>query len=175
MQGYAKTAGGIALALPMLAACGLHIVTRQAAKEAILKNVINGLPENLLRQKGVLFAEGPLNERIKPEGLKKLRWHQSEGHRCILISASLDVYLKPWAEKMGFNDFITSSLQVDSKGHVSGLLKGLNCWGPEKKRRLLELVGPKDSFELYAYGDSRGDRELLDLADHPFYRTFISF
>ena len=45
---------------------------------------------------------------------------------------------------------------------------GKNCWGTEKVRRLQELVGSKEGYVLYAYGDTRGDRELLEYADHPF-------
>jgi phosphoserine phosphatase len=46
----------------------------------------------------------------------------------------------------------------------------MNCFGPEKVARLTKLLGPKNQYTLYAYGDSRGDRELLELADFKYYR-----
>ncbi|MCB1149091.1 MAG: HAD-IB family hydrolase, partial [Chlamydiia bacterium] len=60
--------------------------------------------------------------------------------------------------------------ETDSKGVLTGKLLGANCRGPEKVRRILETFGPKESYLLYAYGDSAGDREMLALADHPFFR-----
>ena len=56
---------------------------------------------------------------LKPQAMKKLQWHQDRGHRCILISASLDLFLVPWATREGFNDLICSRVEVDEKGHVT--------------------------------------------------------
>jgi phosphatidylglycerophosphatase C len=39
-------------------------------------------------------------------------------------------------------------------------------------RRLETLLGPRDGYTLYAYGDSRGDKALLSAADFPFYKKF---
>lgn len=160
----------LASRLPWFAGFALGIVPRQKAKEAALGAVLKEMDRNALQQVGQAFAEGPLNELLKPEAVERLRWHQQQGHRCILISATLDIFLEPWAEQMRFDDLICSQLAFDSKGFATGKLCGLNCWGPEKVRRLLNLLGPKENFELYAYGDSRGDRDLLELADHPFYK-----
>jgi phosphatidylglycerophosphatase C len=57
-------------------------------------------------------------------------------------------------------------------GRVTGRLAGANCYGPEKVRRLLALNPERESYTLFAYGDGRGDRELLAAADHPYYRCF---
>ena len=47
----------------------------------------------------------------------------------------------------------------------------LNTRGPEKVARLQRWTddhfGADAPFELWAYGDSAGDEELLALADHP--------
>jgi len=172
LNGPAETMGSIVLALPNLFACLFNNRYRQIAKEAILKTNISGMTDEALRKQGESFALGPLQNKIRPEGLKKLQWHKQQGHRCILISANLDVYLEPWAMNAGFHDLICSKLEVDKNGKFTGKLIGLNCWGPEKSRRLLQLLGPKENYKLYVYGDSRGDRDLLELADYPFYRRF---
>ena len=87
---------------------------------------------------------------------------------CVLISASIDAYLDPWSKLAGFDHVICSRLETTPAGNVTGRLVGLNCWGPEKVRRLEELFGPLKKYTLYAYGDSRGDKELLAGADYPF-------
>jgi phosphoserine phosphatase len=58
------------------------------------------------------------------------------------------------------------------QGLITGKLTGFNCWGAEKVNRLLNALGPKSSFYLYAYGDSEGDQALLNLADQAFFRIF---
>lgn len=145
----------------------LHLRTRQATKERILTRFLKGLPSNLLDKMGQDFAEKGIHKILKSDSMNKLRWHQQQGHRCILISASIDLYLKPWASSVNIPEILTSRLAYDPQGKATGLLQGLNCWGKEKTRRLTELLGPKDNYILYAYGDSAGDHDLLALADYP--------
>jgi phosphoserine phosphatase len=58
------------------------------------------------------------------------------------------------------------------KGLWLPVLAGLNCKGPEKMQRLRAHLGSWQGSVLEAYGDSRGDRELLLAADLPHYRSF---
>ena len=88
------------------------------------------------------------------------------------ISASLALYVQPWALKAGFDDVIATHLETLEDGRISGKLAGKNCFGIEKIRRLEALLGPRNGYTLYAYGDSRGDRELLSSADYAYYRKF---
>jgi len=172
VKGNFKMALDVAYELPILTSCLFKIDVRQSAKEALLARFFGGMPIQKLRQFGKQFARGPLPSKLRPEALKCLKWHQDQGHSCVLISANLDVYLEPWGELMGFQHIITSRLDAPN-GIVNGKLIGRNVWGPEKAKRLLELLGPKNQYELYVYGDSRGDRDLLALADHSYFRRFI--
>jgi glycosyltransferase 2 family protein len=47
-----------------------------------------------------------------------------------------------------------------------------NCKGPEKVRRLEQHLGPLEGLTIEAYGDSKGDRELLCAASISHYRNF---
>jgi phosphatidylglycerophosphatase C len=172
IKGPFKMYRGIALAIPSLFGCLFKSSYRQRAKEVILKETLGGMSIEEVRKEGEDFALGPLPGKIRPEAMQKLQWHKQQGHRCVLISANLDVYLEPWAFNAGFHDLISSKVEASQEGKVTGNLVGLNCWGLEKTRRLLQLLGPKDQFTLYAYGDSQGDLPLLELADYPFYRRF---
>lgn len=143
---------------------------RQETKEAILSSFFKGSSLTALSLKGQEYASSKTMESLlKPAAIARLKWHQLQGHKCYIVSASIDTYLLPWGKRHGFDHVICSRLDVDKNGIFTGKLRELNCWGPEKTRRLLEISGPKDNFKLYAYGDSRGDRELLDLADFPYY------
>jgi phosphatidylglycerophosphatase C len=110
--------------------------------------------------------------QVKPEALERIKWHQAQGHRCIIVSASIETYLEPWAKAKGFSDVVSSKVETDENGRITGNLIGHNCRGLEKVKRIEKLLGPKENYLLYAYGDSKGDKEMLDFADHAFYRTF---
>lgn len=170
VHGSLKTMLLLILELPALLAFLMGRKTRQEVKESILKRFFGGWKIGDVKQKGKEFAGRELNRHVRPEALEKLHWHLSQGHRCILISASIDAYLQPWAEQAGIGEILTSRLDTDASGIINGTLVGANCWGPEKVRRLMEVLGPQKDYILYAYGDSRGDKELLAQADFSFYR-----
>lgn len=168
-HGFFRTLGKLFFQIPHFVSFLIGVTTRQKAKESVVKAFYAGMPIDMIREMGENFAKEALNKHVRPEALKRLQWHLRKGHRCVLISASLDVYLIPWAKLVGIHDVISSKLETNSEGIITGNLSGLNCWGPEKTEKLFALLGPK-KYRLYAYGDSKGDKELLASADYPFYR-----
>lgn len=151
----------------------IGIIPRQRIKEKILETFFKGWSFIHLQKIGEDYAKQILDEFVKEEAIDRLRWHQQQGHYCLLVSASLEFYLEPWAKEKGFDQVLASRLELNSFGQVTGKLEGLNCWGPEKKRRLFEWLGKEHDYVMYAYGDSRGDKELLEMAAYPFYRKFF--
>lgn len=160
-----------ALALaPTLAGYGLGMIRNDVAKQRVLRRFFAGMKIDTLRNKATEFSERELPGLIRPKAARRFEWHRKQGHRCIVISASLDLYVQPWALKTGFDEVLASRLETLADGRITGNLAGGNCYGSEKVARLEELLGPRSGYTLYAYGDSRGDRELLLAADHAYYR-----
>jgi len=111
-----------------------------------------------------------LQSQLRPEALERLRWHQGRGDRVLLCSASPRMLLQPLADWLGIDLLCTELKQND--GHWQPKLAGTNCKGPEKVRRLTDHLGPLEGLAIEAYGDSKGDRELLLAAERPHYRSF---
>lgn len=162
---------GLLLLSPTLMRYALHLTPNWKAKEAVLTYFLSGLKSEKLHQLGQRFAVQQIPKLIRPEALQRLRWHQEQGHQTILVSSSLEVYLSPWAEMMGLSQVIGTQL-VSESGRLTGRILGKNCYGREKVNRLTALLGDLKGYCLYAYGDSPGDRELLDCVDYPYYRKF---
>lgn len=172
VQGFWKTFYFLFLLIPSFLTYLIGYLSRQKMKERILQRFIGGRSFKEIENLGKEYADTQLDHYLKPKALKRLAWHQSLGHRCLLVSASLEFYLIPWAKRHGFEAVLGSRLEVSSSGIVIGKLIGLNCWGAEKERRLLDYWDHKKPAQLYVYGDSRGDQEMLALAHFPFYRKF---
>jgi phosphatidylglycerophosphatase C len=157
---------------PTLAGYGLGLIRNDVAKERVLMRCLNGMSIDALRKTGGRFAAEVLPGLLREQAMQRYEWHKRQGHRCVVISASMEIYVRPWAIKAGFDDVIATRLETQEGGSISGKLSGANCYGIEKVRRLEELLGPRNAFTLYAYGDSRGDRELLSRADYAYYKNF---
>ncbi|MDX2163907.1 MAG: HAD family hydrolase [Gammaproteobacteria bacterium] len=158
--------------IPTVVQYKLGILENQEAKERLLKAFLRNRSHEKLLQEAHVFSNLRLAHYVRAEALKRLHWHQAKGHQCILISAGLEIYLKPWANSLGL-EVSATRLKVHN-GRVTGKIDGKNCYGQEKVNRLMKRFGPKENFKLYAYGDSEGDRELLELADCPYYRKMPS-
>lgn len=157
---------------PILTGYGLGIITNNIAKERLLAHFLSGMFVSTLKPLAVKFADEKLPGLQASEAISCFGWHKRQGHRCIVISASLELYVRPWAERLGFDDVIASTLETNDHGGITGKLLGGNCFGSEKVRRMEAMLGPKSGYTLYAYGDSRGDKELLSCADYAYYRQF---
>lgn len=156
-------------ALPWLLACAAHLTDRHNAKEHLLRASLGGTSVAQAEAWAAHFVAHRLPGLLRPEMLARLAWHQAQGHRTVLVSASPSLYLRPWAESVGFQAVLCTELEVVA-GRYTGRLASRNCWGPEKVRRLEAWWQGNAPLKLYAYGDSRGDAEMLARADVAWYR-----
>ena len=155
---------------PALAGYALGLIRNDVAKERVFIRCLGGMQMDKLRQDAERFAVTVLPGLVRREAMQRLAWHKRQGHRCVVISASLEVYVRPWAVRAGFDDVLATRIETLADGRTTGRIIGSNCFGMEKVRQLEALLGGRDGYTLYAYGDSRGDKELLDAADHAYYR-----
>jgi len=160
---------GLPLAAPALVGRVGGLLGSTTTKELLYRIYLRGRHVDDVVEAGRRFAREQVPPLIRPHALARLRWHQERGDRCLVVTASPELYVEPWANALGV-ETIGSRLQVDRFGHLTGRHFGLACDGAEKARRLRAVLGV-DVYDVYAYGDSRGDRELLAMAQHPYYRV----
>lgn len=140
-------------------------VERDAAKERVLGDILRGRTAGEVAEAGERYA-ALLPERFRPDVVERLNWHLGEGHEVVLVSASLDCYLRPLATALALTDVIAVTLEADADGHLSGRLARPNVRAEQKAIRLREWWGDRPATELWAYGNSSGDEALLAMADH---------
>ena len=144
---------------------------RDDLKVALVGRLFRGWERTRLEVQGRTYA-GTLVELLRPELVERVRWHRDQGHAVVIVSASLAVYLRPLADELGIDDVLAVEMVCDDAGRLTGgVVGGANTRGPLKVARLRswldERYGADAPVELWAYGDSAGDEELLASADHP--------
>lgn len=132
-------------------------------------STLAGLPAEEVAVRGAGFARRVRGEWMRPDTLARLDRHRALGHTVVLVSASLEPYLRPLGALLRVDDVVCTRLEIAPDGRLTGRLEGANCRGPEKARRLRAWLEAHElvDAEVWAYGDSRGDHELLALADRP--------
>jgi HAD superfamily hydrolase (TIGR01490 family) len=159
------------LALPWLVALALRMVDRDRAKQHVLSAFLTGIPRETLQARGAEFASDHLPTMLRPGALERLAWHKQRHHHCALASASLDVYVEPWAKAAGFDDVFATRLAYDG-GAATGRIDGRNCRAEEKLRRMEARYGDLGQLVMHGYGDTPDDRHYLDRCAEAHYRPF---
>jgi phosphatidylglycerophosphatase C len=169
--GIRAVAIGFILLWPVLLAYKLKLMSNARAKELVLTWFFRGTEIDKFNELCEKFALESLPEIVYPEALKRIKKHQEEGLEVVIVSASLENYVKPWAKSVEA-ECLATRMEVTNRRLSGSYGEGGNCYGPEKAERLKSHYAESEFKVLYAYGDSRGDKEMLQMADKSYYKPF---
>jgi phosphatidylglycerophosphatase C len=166
--GRKKLIIGIVRLIPMLCAYALGFVRNWKAKELVSTHFFKGWDSRLFEEIAAKYSKEQLPGIIREHVLEKIRWHKLRGDTVVVVSASIDLWLAAWCAEHDV-DLIATKLEVRD-GRVTGRFLTNNCSGKEKVRRIEERYDLKSFDRIYAYGDTPGDKAMLELADEKYYR-----
>jgi HAD superfamily phosphoserine phosphatase-like hydrolase len=115
------------------------------------------------------FVRDRLRISVKQSFLEYLASIDSDA-RVVVVSASIQNYLKPWCYDMGV-ELISTELEVVD-GKLTGRFATPNCNGPEKARRITQRYDLSTFDEIHVFGNSKGDLPMLELGTHTYYQFF---
>lgn len=158
------------LLLPRLVLMKLGLVDNGRTKERLFAMCFKGMPtagfDDLCHR--FVTAESQILKR--QETWDVMEKAVAQGNPVYVVSASVDNWVSPF-----FPPSVTVvGTRVESvNGRLTGRFLTPNCYGAEKVRRLKEevpdLERARSRYYVIAYGDSRGDKEMLAYADESHY------
>lgn len=161
----------VRLVFPALKCVGRR-VTRDELKEVLIHTFLTGIEARWVEQKANEFCEKYWTRLMRPSGLIAVAAQVNSGATVTICSASPAMVLKPFADKLGIR-LIGTNLDVKD-GMLTGRISGHNCRCAQKVARLEAEYGPLSSYHLRAWGDTRGDYEMLAAAQELYWRHFHS-
>jgi phosphatidylglycerophosphatase C len=164
--------GFVATMIGLVPAFLAHLIglrDRDTTKNALLTSFLQGLSEAHYQRHCEAFARVAYPIITRPDALARLNSHLGVRDEVALVSASLEDYLIPWAATLGVDTVLATQMQV-SDGVLTGAMRGPNCRCDQKVARIRAHFG--EALLAAAYGDSRGDVEMLAAAQNPGMRVF---
>lgn len=156
--------------IPHFAMVKLGLVDPAAVKLKFIAQVLQDVPEEQIHRLAQDFFQQKHQELFRPKALNYLQNLDLKTNTGLMVTASLDFWAWPFAEFLGMELVATRS--VFQEGFFRGQIIGKNCNGTEKVRRILERY-PHHHFEnIIAFGDTKGDRPMLEWANESHYRPF---
>jgi len=125
------------------------------------------LCHDFARDKHVLF---------RPQAFQYLQSIKKQADQILVISASIDNWVCPFFSTIfsAEDSFQVLGTKLEVRdGKLTGRFITPNCYGQEKVNRLKQVLNePRQTYSIKAFGDSRGDKELLEYADQGHYKPF---
>ncbi len=155
---------------PLLVLMKLGLYPNWKAKQRVFSHCFRGMAVDTFNSLCSRFARDKAR-LMRPKGMKKLREVLAEGGKVVVVSASVNNWVEPFFAGIG-GVYVVGTMVEEREGVLTGRFLTKNCYGEEKVTRLLQLFPERTQYWLTAYGDSRGDFELLDFANESYYQPF---
>jgi HAD superfamily hydrolase (TIGR01490 family) len=165
--GTPRFAVGFMLYSPLIALMFAKLYPNWKAKQKIFSFFFKGWSREAFARKGEAFADR-IDSFVREDNVSKLDGYASDGATVYVISASVAEWVRPWCRRHGVAQVLATEV-TSNDGRLTGEFSTKNCYGREKVDRLLAVEPNRSEYTLYAYGDSRGDKEMIEFADFGQY------
>ncbi len=165
---------------PLLVLMKLKLYPNYRAKQRIFAWFFRGMEAETFDALCRRFADDNAC-LIRPKAKALLSKLFAQGESVCVVSASIDNWVRPFFTEMARASrsafcVLGTQVETDKDGRLTGRYLSNNCYGAEKVERLCkqlpELTTHRCDYHIEAFGDSRGDRELLAFADKAHYKPF---
>lgn len=153
---------------PWLVMWKLGIIKSSEAKEKLFKSMFKKMSYGRFKKLCATFVPH-IENNLRDDIMQTLKNHIKDGRRICIVSASIEDWIFPWAQKNGISDVIATQVELDDDvKELTGRFKTPNCLGEEKVRRIIEKFPDFHNTESWAYGDSNDDMPMLNISSHPY-------
>jgi len=163
--GNTRFVASLIKASPWLIFWKLGFINNSRAKERLFGFMFKGMKSSTFHILGQSFTDNIDND-LRSETMRLIARHKALKHHICIVSASIEDWIRPWADKNGIDDVIATKVEVDENGYLTGRFLTPNCHGKTKVDRIISVFGELKDSETYAYGDSEGDNAMLAFAKH---------
>nr|WP_297134537.1 HAD family hydrolase [uncultured Prevotella sp.] len=175
---YAKGRGRFLMVFlmysPLLVMMKLHLYPNWKAKQQIFAHLFAGMRIEKFDALCRGFAEES-QHLLRPKGITLMHEALVAGAQVFIVSASIDNWVRPFFDIRNLKGVQVLGTQIEVEdGKLTGRFKSNNCYGKEKVHRIAEALKSfeRSEYEIEAFGDSRGDKEMLAFADKGHFKPF---
>lgn len=175
---YAKGRGRFLMVFlmysPLLVLMKLHLYPNWKAKQQIFAHLFAGMHIEKFDALCRGFAEEN-QHLLRPKGITLVHEALVAGAQVFIVSASIDNWVRPFFDIRNLKGVQVLGTQIEVEdGKLTGNFKSNNCYGKEKVHRIAEALKSfeRSEYEIEAFGDSRGDKEMLAFADKGHFKPF---
>ena len=156
--------------IPLFILLKLKLADAEKVKKSFIASILKGERKTEIEKKSELFFQEFYPELFRENALQFIKNIDRENTECYIVSASLDIWVAPFAKEFQMKLLTTQAEFKNDK--FTGNFIGKNCNGAEKVNRIKEAIDGKKFDKIIAFGDTSGDREMLAWANESHFEFF---
>ena len=156
--------------IPLFILVKLHLANAEGVKKSFIADILKNQREVTIQKKAQEFFDEFYPKIIRENALEFIENIDKDNTESFLVSASLDIWAIPFAEKMGMKLIATEAKFKD--GVYTGQFNTKNNNGLEKVNRIKKEMEGSKFDKIIAFGDTSGDKPMLSFAHESHYRFF---
>ncbi len=153
------------LYLPTFILLKLGLKRAESVKRNLISSFLKGQTIDKLKTKSIQYFQVRKDKILREKAVEFIE-KLDENDSIVIVSASLDIWLEPFAEYFKALLICTNAEYHDDI--FTGNFISPNCNYVEKKKRILDTINLDEYEKIFAFGDSSGDFEMFSLA-HKYY------
>ena len=161
---------GLLINAPILLGYTLGLIPNYSAKQCLFRYFLRNQSGKEFQTLCDQFSRDVLPFLLRPKAIKEIQQLLAEGTRVVIVSSSAAHWISQWTASLGI-PLLATRLEIKNE-RLTGRIAGRNCYGAEKVNRIREAYDLSAYDEIYCYGDSHGDKEMLALGIRKFYKPF---
>lgn len=162
--GPMKCYWGFLLHLPLILLMKLHFYPNWKCKQKVFKWFFSDVLYSDFSRSCEEYSLHSDN-LLRKEVVSEICELKSNGATIYVVSASITDWVRPICLPLGVDVVLGTEVEINQLHQLTGNFSSKNCYGQEKVERLLRVEPKRSDYYLIAYGDSRGDKEMLEFAD----------
>lgn len=156
--------------IPLFILLKLKLASAEKVKGSFISSILKGQSKSRIEKKSQEFFDHYFPELFRPNALEFIKNIDRENTDSYIVTASLDIWVKPFADHFKMNLLAT---RAEFENNLfTGNFVGKNCNKEEKVNRIKEAIAGKKYDKTIAFGDTSGDKQMLAWANESQFEFF---
>lgn len=156
--------------IPLFILLKFRLLDPAMVKRSFISGVLKKGLKQEIEEKANSFFEENFPKIIRNNALDFIHQIDRKNTECFIVTASLDIWVKPFAEHFKMKLIATKAEYID--GRFSGKFLTKNCNGEEKVSRIKQEIEGQKFDKIIAFGDTEGDLAMLKFSNEGHFKFF---
>ncbi|MBS1550066.1 MAG: HAD-IB family hydrolase [Bacteroidetes bacterium] len=156
--------------IPLFVLLKLKLTDAEKVKKSFVSSILKGQSQEKIEKKAQQFFDQNFSTVFRENALEFIQNIDRFHVDAFIVSASLDIWVKPFAHYLKLQLIATQAEFVE--GVFTGNFLTPNCNGVEKVNRIKQTIASKKYDKIIAFGDTSGDQPMLKFANESYFKFF---